>query len=490
MRSLLRLLVCMLSLHAPAWAATYYVSPTGSNSNDGLTSGTPKLTFAAVNALASCGDTIVLLDGAYTTANSGQLSINGRVCTASTVLTYQAANQRAAHLQGPGMSSSVSILNSAYLMFDGLYASSVLNASHTGAFAIVAATDSNHLVFRNMLLYQTPRDSDLSNVHLMNMARVTFSLLEDIEFYRFHRHGVVFDNGTDNVVRRVYCHARSFSADSCVVFYPGSRNIAENIVAENMGGGTVNIQALGVSTDNKFFNIIGYSGGAIALKARETGNRPTNTVLENIVSISSNLGMYAYGTQNTQLKHASFFSGSANSGFSASVQSFPGYPTSGFSAFVESSLAQNWSGTGFSFALQDEGYTLTNSTSYNNSLSYVPSLPNASHYTNALTSNPGFGTCYLWPPDGSALKGQGIGGSDIGATILYQYVDGVKTTTPLWNVSTGAWPYKAQVAGINDTAGSSAFDVHSRLRVNTGGCSFPSDYGRARIRLHSSSPVR
>ena len=88
------------------------------------------------------------------------------------------------------------------------------------------------------------------------------------------------------------------------------------------------------------------------------------------------------------------------------------------------------------------------------------------------------GTCKVWVPDGASGKGKGIGGSDIGATILYRYVNGVLTTVPLWDPRTGEFPYGAEDAdGTNRVPGESLFDIHKRLNVNTGGCSFPKNYG-------------
>ena len=74
------------------------------------------------------------------------------------------------------------------------------------------------------------------------------------------------------------------------------------------------------------------------------------------------------------------------------------------------------------------------------------------------------------------MKVAGVGGADIGANVLYRYHNGSLTNQPLWDPVTGAFPHGAIVAGVNDIAGSSAFDVHKRLNVNTNGCPFPSGY--------------
>jgi hypothetical protein len=88
-----------------------------------------------------------------------------------------------------------------------------------------------------------------------------------------------------------------------------------------------------------------------------------------------------------------------------------------------------------------------------------------------------------WIPDSSNLKGQGASGSDLGATILYRYEDGVLTSTPLWDSDgTGAldgiFPACGPiVTGINDVANDSCSTVHNRFNVNGTNCAFPSGYG-------------
>jgi hypothetical protein len=84
------------------------------------------------------------------------------------------------------------------------------------------------------------------------------------------------------------------------------------------------------------------------------------------------------------------------------------------------------------------------------------------------TINPQMGTCYLWSPDGSAIAGQGIG-----ATVIDVYSKGALTATQLWTPS-GQFAFQgATVAGLNDRAGESLYDVGTRLNVNQNGCLFP-----------------
>jgi hypothetical protein len=96
------------------------------------------------------------------------------------------------------------------------------------------------------------------------------------------------------------------------------------------------------------------------------------------------------------------------------------------------------------------------------------------HFRNVHTTMPDAGACKVFTPPGSPAKGSGGGGEDIGASILYRYQDGALTKTPLWNSTTGAFTgCGVIVPGVNDVAGSSCFDVHTRLNVNTNGCKLP-----------------
>jgi len=92
-----------------------------------------------------------------------------------------------------------------------------------------------------------------------------------------------------------------------------------------------------------------------------------------------------------------------------------------------------------------------------------------------FTANPGFGSCYLWAPDGSNAQEAGVG-----ATVLYAYQNGVLTNTKLWNSNGSPAFAGAVVAGsLNDPAvnpGKTLSDLGKRLNINQNGCSFPAGY--------------
>src|SRR5207245_926109 len=109
--------------------------------------------------------------------------------------------------------------------------------------------------------------------------------------------------------------------------------------------------------------------------------------------------------------------------------------------------------------------------SFGNTIAFSPTVQ-----TNPNTTNPAFGSCYLWVPDASPLKGAGSNArSDIGATVLYQYVNGNLTAAKLWATDGSPLFKGATVSGLNDVAGS-LFDIANRLNINKNGCPFPASY--------------
>jgi len=69
-------------------AATYYVATTGSNSNDGLTEDTPKLTIAHTVALMVAGDTTYVRGGVYNTTGRIRFNQSGTAAAPIRLLAY------------------------------------------------------------------------------------------------------------------------------------------------------------------------------------------------------------------------------------------------------------------------------------------------------------------------------------------------------------------------------------------------------------------
>ncbi|MFO0570665.1 MAG: hypothetical protein U0263_33825 [Polyangiaceae bacterium] len=480
------------ALARPALATTYYVAPNGSDSASGTSQQAPWKTFAHAIPKLGPGDVLTLLDGEYTKGGSGALVVNcasgAKSGTVQTPITVRAANERKAWLKGDGSYVPASSSSCAYWVFEGLHVSSadLDGSSNADVFAVA---DGDHLTFRRNLFHHNNR---YKNSHLLPLVRVNHSLVEENEFYWFHRHAVMAFHSTGsittgNVFRRNYCNSRghadlpggfpsgkSFGGDDCIVLYPGRESIAENTLSEGTSA-SVSITSKTSSVGNLVLGSVSIGDDfAVLLRQRseDPSAPPKDTTIRDLVAIrAAASGVYVRGSQNTHCESSSFFSASSGRGLVADQES--GIANTGLnSTFVLNTVAIG--GTyGFLFANQkDWGADYTNATGAATAYS-----PDDAHVTHENVSDPKLGACYLWIPDGSPLKGAGKGGADIGANVLYAYEDGVLTSKKLWDPSTGEWLHGgAIVAGVNDVPGQSLFDVHERLHVNNHGCSFPKSY--------------
>ena len=71
-----------------AQAATYYVSTTGNNSNDGLTESTPKRTITHCVSIVVAGDTCLVRGGTYSTETAIRFSVSGTVAAPIVLANY------------------------------------------------------------------------------------------------------------------------------------------------------------------------------------------------------------------------------------------------------------------------------------------------------------------------------------------------------------------------------------------------------------------
>ena len=201
------------------------------------------------------------------------------------------------------------------------------------------------------------------------------------------------------------------------------------------------------------------------------GLMPRDTFIQDqVILSSSSVGIYARSSKNTRIVNSTI-KAAGNSGVACDKPSGAfgdGFP----SCYVTNSLLFNNAGYGvISVNQADSLIEYTNG--FNHSVGNF-SVPKQS---NSTQLNPELGSCIVFIPASSPMKGAGKGGADIGANVLYRYQNGVLTNQPLWDPVTGEFPGGAIVPWVNDIAGSSRFDVHKRLNVNANGCAFPAGYG-------------
>jgi Right handed beta helix region len=482
---------------APASAATYYLSPTGSNTNAGTSPSAPWKTFAHAIPKLKPGDTLVLRPGTYTSSNSGYPHItcgsNASNGTAAQPITLKAASERQAFLSGNGTVTPFRMVNCSYWTVEGLRLRSADAQGSPVSGTPAVADNVANVTLKRLLITHNNR---YQNSHLLSLKNSSHVLVEESEFYSFHRHAILVYHTNNSTFRRNYFNSRGHAdiaggrssgtasrGDDAIVIYPGSSNIVENNISEGIGVG-FSIQADGTADNNQLFGNISLNDHyGVTVRARgATGSKmPHNTVIKDFVAInSSSVGVYARSAKNTRCVNCSFLGGA--SGLIADKDS--GHPGDGtYSFYADNTLVMNARSNGIKITNQSAwglGYPNT----YQNRLNV--SVPTDVHITNERSVDPQLGACKVWIPATSPLKGAGKNGADIGASVLYRYQNGVLTTQPLWEVATGKFPCGAVLAGVNDVVGASCGDVHKRLNVQANGCTPPSGYGHSSLTAPSN----
>jgi hypothetical protein len=486
---------------APASAATYYLSPTGADANAGTSASAPWKTFKFALPKLRPGDTLVLHNGTYTGANSGYPNINcsagARNGTATQPITLKAETERKALIAGTGTGNSFSMRDCAYWTIQGLQVRSA-DAKVESVPAVVHIEDSSHLTLRRLLVHH-------SNRYLLNplllLQRTSYSLVEESEFYYFHRYAISTKYGTNNTFRRNYINSRGYAdipggvssawpglGDVALGIYPGSNHVLENNISEGNGSG-VYLEAYGTTAHNRILGNISVNdniGATLRARGASADMMPQNTMIRDFVAITpTSVGVYARSAKNTKCVNCSVFNG--QQGLTADrMASYPGDGASSF--YADNSLVVKNTGVGINIADQ-ASWLIDYPNTYGNKLNSSPQA-GVPQITNERTVDPRLGSCKVFIPASSSMKKAGKGGADIGANILYRYQNGALTTQPLWEPATGKFPCGAVVAGVNDVAGASCSSVHQRLNVQANGCALPSGYGASSLTVSSPANLR
>jgi hypothetical protein len=450
---------------------------------------------------------LLLTDGTYTGSNSGYVDVNclggvrnGRLLSP---ITLGAEHERQAFVKGDGSVIPLQIQNCAYWQVLGLHLESgdfpgERDGKSEGAASVMYFSRDNHLEVRRNILAHNNR---YFNSHLILGDRVMSSLFEENEFYYFHRHALNLSYGGFNTIRRNYFNSRLYPdipggrpselccqdrGDSAISLYPDHDSTIENNVGEN-NEDLMDVEAAFAeyaSDNEKFYGNISVNDVyGVINTARGDSDAYTShhSFYQDIVVIDPKaIGGYARSVGDFTCNRCTFIGNQESKGNFAADQN-PVHPGGGaYSVHLKNSLAINATGKGaFGFYVNDTKgqwlWEMDHVNAYNNAANFVPPAPRG-QYRGVTVRDPKLGACLVWLPDQSPMRGIGIDGSDIGASILFRYQDGALNETPLWNVQTGEFPRGAIVQGLNDLPGASAADVQKRLNVNQNGCDFPAAY--------------
>ena len=287
------------------------------------------------------GDAIVLLDGTYTRDTTGLPDIDCRPGGTAPngapgrPIVLRAQNERRAHLAADGATDAFQMRGCARWRVRGLYGS---NADGTAANPsdghVFEVSDSEHVTLQRLLAVhpnrRCPNDTlPTCNAHAIRVERSRHVLVEDVEAYDFHRHGVSVSGSRWVTVRRCYLHPRGapggLSGSTALIFYGASDSIAENCVAEHTLGfnvaGTGDAGGTAGGYRNRLLGLVALDNDyGSTIRARNFGGpvRPVGdtVVRDSVFARSAKVGVYSRGAAGTLLANVTIV-GTRGDGFVA-----------------------------------------------------------------------------------------------------------------------------------------------------------------------------
>ena len=469
----------------PSDAHMVYVAPDGDDGATG-TRAAPWATFTHALAQLTPGTALVLLDGEYDAETTGPFradcaadAMNG---TAGAPIRVVAQTERQAWIRGDGDSPAVHVVDCEHWALEGIRAESrdreglAVDADDE----IVYVRDSRDVVLRRILASRTNRMLPSRAFWVYRSEEV---LVEECEVYDFHDVGLSVYSSDRAVVRRSLVSARGYpsisvgdalypSGTASVDGYDGDHGgmtvqstsgaLVENVVVE--GGLGFRLSTYGSSEDNAFVGCIALETayGFLATQADET-TRITGTRYENDVTIGAlYTGFYMRGQHGATIAHGTVLDGDS-AGYTADD---PYDPDDG-TVEIRDSLSSRNAGTGFNVKEQ-QSWEVRRSTTFGDGREHYDD----SNVVEPVEVDPELGTCMVYVPPTSPLAGAATDGGDVGANVLFRYVDRVLTDVPLWTRE-GRFPCFGVAEGVNDDPTTSCAGIHERLSVGTADCPLP-----------------
>ncbi len=359
-------------------------------------------------------------------------------------------------------------------------ATTVDNATSTGD-STVGVYGGDHVTLHRLLIQGVNRYFNTAGI-----AYQTDQLLaEECEVYDFHRVGIA---GSGATIRRCYLNSRSWPdiAGGLVSYDPargdtgleviGSGQVFENNISEGQSIGFAQ-HSYGTlpSNDHDLFagniSLFDQSGAAVFAEPGQPPPSFTRFQDQLVYGVVAGAGFEAVSTPNAECSHCTVLNGAQGFVMGRMASTFDG----GASTYIDSSFAAFIQGDAFAMEGQDD-WLWSSCDAFDAGMAIDPLGLPVANMPGFETVDPRVGSCTVYLPPGSPLKRTAADGGDIGASVIFRYVDGGLTTEPLWDPVTGAFPCGAIYPGINDVPGASCRDVHLRLNVGTNGCPIPPEY--------------
>ncbi|MFH1890895.1 MAG: hypothetical protein ABIJ91_05035 [Candidatus Kuenenbacteria bacterium] len=417
-------------------AAEYYVSPTGSGTT--CSSASPCSLTTGLGKLVA-GDTLFLKDGTY--SQSLYLTTSG---TSGAYITIKALNDGQATINVIGGATPACYLYGVhYINFEGIICQGMGPAwGHT----LSISANSSYVNVRRASVYYIGEET-VSDITLSGGDHI---LIEDCIIKPSTLGSVLNLYETQNsTIRRVAIIIdKPNTTQRAITLYGADNCTIENNVVLNkdnlsttMGIGIWAYWYNETADNNSFYGNIVHNMNSWGYIVASSNNLITGNKYFNNVAIGNKYGFYQRADENLTVNNLTV-TGTTNQDFiqgQDSVEKDGDWGMVGVvknSSFLSGSVGITKSGG------DPEGTTITST--YNNFYDTTAYSGTVLDKIGDKTLNPVYDTttygkgAYLMVP--SDLKGKGEGGSNIGAEVLYKYVNGIKTSEPLW-----PWPMEQRI---------------------------------------------
>ncbi len=481
-------------------ADAIYLGPSGDDTAAG-TLDAPYRTFSKALSVARPGATVVALSGTY--AQSTGTGLLDADCTAASVacegapcvdgtpsapivvraLVDQGATLRA---EAGDTSNPVRLAECDYYHVEGFTILGLDDAENP--WANVQAGNVEGFVLRRSLVARSNR---FNNSHLVEIFGGSDILVEDNELYDFHRTAVLAYQARRVTVRRNYANARSYAdlGGGFVSTYPESGDEAfscahsseclfENDVSDgdqNKGFGmTTGLPVLdglgGAGDDARFlgdlvvganYGLIGGSSCAGMAACATMDERVIDglTIADFVAIDTTSHGIFVRGARGVSVDSVTLLRSSFRVDVVAENVSLP------CTLSVFGLLVSTGSDTTGVTILDQASYTLDFSNSFGTGTGFDTGADLSGFGMFNTEIDPMLGGCVHRIPRTSPMSGAGVCGNDIGARLVFRYVDGVQTVDSLWQAD-GSFPCRTIVPGINDGP-NDCRTLHTRLGIGT-----------------------
>ncbi len=485
--------------------STFFVAPEGDDLNPGTHDKPWKTLQHATDSLLP-GQTLELLDGDYRLETTGLLYVDcggaPRRGRPELPITVRAENERGAILHGDGAAVPLDLWGCSNWVIEGLvlmneHNSDVAKGVDVGSVAVIHG--GHDLTLRRLLFERSNHDRHTHILRVLEAARV---LVEECETYDFY-HNAFEAVRTDGVTfRRNYFHSRYATSkgntvanddptrgEVAIQLEESSSGLLENNIAEVVGTGfSVVGRAIGsvytdpspypVSGARLYGNIVRDSlGSGFRIETRCDAANPctaperivADTLIVNGVALLTVTGVSVDAAPGTRVDNMTLVDVTNGVVLKHGLGNADlGLP---FAASAARTVVRGYSGVAF-WAADTLDWSFDHCAAQAPATEAVEFSPNDSRVLLPVVAlNEDACVAYLGPKN--ALRGAAGADGDVGANVIYRYVDGTLTHQPLWDPVTGAFPCGAIVPGINDDPSQSCSGVHERLRVGNADCALP-----------------